>query len=80
MDESEDNSDDNHTGIESLKGEGAEEGDPEDAVDLAESKDKSPATKSARRKGRLPKATRKPVAERVSVSKVTRAAKESGTR
>ena len=80
MEEFEDNSDDNHTSIERLKGEGVEEGDPEDAPDFAESEDKSLATKSAPRKGRLPKAARKPVAERVSVSKVTRAAKGSGTR
>ena len=80
MDEFEDNSDDNHTGTESLKGEGIEEGDPEDAPDLAESEDKSLATKSAPRKGRLPKAARKPIAKRVSISKVTRVAKGSGTR
>ena len=80
MDEFEDNNDDNHTSTESLKEEGVEEGNPEDAPDLAESEDKSLATKSAPRKGRLPKAARKPVAERVSESKVTRAAKGSGTR
>ena len=80
MDEFEDNNDDNYTGIESLKEEGTKEGDPEDAVDLAEFKDKSPTTKSAMRKGRLPKAARKPVAKQVSVSKVTRAAKGSKTR
>jgi hypothetical protein len=76
VDEFEDGSDEEGTGSDSARAEGGEEGEHHSEMDQGEGEERSPtATKVSGKKGRLGRGGKKPVAERVSVSKVTRAAK-----
>ena len=76
MDEFEDGSDEEGTGSDSVGAEGGEEGEHHGGMDPGEGDDRSPtATKVIGKKMRLGRGGKKPLAKRVSVSRVTRAAK-----
>ena len=76
MDEFEDGSDEEGTGSDSGRADGGEESEHHGGIEPAEGEERSPtATKGPGKKGRLGRGGKKPLAERLSVSKVTRAAK-----
>lgn len=76
LDEFEDGSDEEGTGSDSGRAEGGEESEQHGGMDPGEGEERSPtAAKGPRKKGRLGRVGKKPIAERLSVSRVTRAAK-----
>jgi hypothetical protein len=76
LDEFEDGSDEEGTGSDSAKAEGGEESEQHGRMDPSEGEERSPsAAKGPGNKGRLGRVGKKPIAERLSVSRVTRAAK-----
>ena len=76
IDEFEDGSDEEGTGSDSGRATGGEESEQHGGVDPGEGEERSPtAAKGPAKKGRLGRGGKKPLAERLSVSRVTRAAK-----
>lgn len=76
MDEFEDGSDEEGTGSDSARAEGGEESEHHGGMDPGEGEERSPtAAKVSGKKERLGRGGKKPIAERLSVSRVTRAAK-----
>jgi hypothetical protein len=76
MDEFEDGSDEEGTGSDSARAEGGEESEQHGGMDTGDGEERSPeAAKGPGKKGRLGRGGKKPIAERLSVSRVTRAAK-----
>ena len=75
-DDFDDGSDEEGTGSDSARAEGGEESEHHGGMDPGEGEERSPtAAKGPAKKGRLGRGGKKPIAERLSVSKVTRAAK-----